>query len=765
VEPIPERIGAYRVLRRLIAPGPAETFLGRVEGPRGFARECVLKRMKNTVEGHERLAEELTREAAICARINHPAILRMVDFFEDGGHLVLALEHLDGTSLDQLLEHLVERRQKLGDAAAFYIGHRVAGALAHAHAATDESGAATPIIHRNLHPSNVMIGVDGDVRLTGFGVGKILGRTPDTAIGTIKGTPGYMAPEQMRGEPVTAKADTYGLGLLLWSLLTGRKPPSDGTWPAKIGTLRKDLPREISALIDASLDRFPGTRRITCGEIERWLGKIASDDDGRRELKEQMLSLPTELEPGIEDSATGPLPDAVTAPLGARKAAPGAASPFQGVRFGPPAAPTQVAINEAPAAPAKSGGDWRQSLPDVDNLDALIDSVRAPDRGRASEPTAARPRAFPPAPPLPTALAAAPKIPPAPALTPAPAPVAAAAAMPVIPPPPPPPAPPAVKAKAGIIAPKITAPVPPPPTPPLEMAAPAAPAFGPPPPPVANPAFPVFGTPPQAATPAPPVFGPPPPVATPSSPVFGTPPQAATPAPPVFGPPPQAPPQAATPAPPVFGSPPVFSPAPPQVGSGAPRVLSSPEIFAPPPRARPPSPSLLAISRRTLGTAGTIAVSALTATVVVVVAFLLREHPAPPGAAASAEAVTIDAAPAPPAPAPSPSPSIATTAVAPTATATATATAAPATPSLSSLPSGFGYLTVVSTSSAHVYLSGKHLGPVNEPLQVRCGRWFVRLATPREGRYPEWVSRGETINVDCQAATRIEIAPDAPRRK
>ena len=71
----------------------------------------------------------------------------------------------------------------------------------------------------------------------------------------------------------------------------------------------------------------------------------------------------------------------------------------------------------------------------------------------------------------------------------------------------------------------------------------------------------------------------------------------------------------------------------------------------------------------------------------------------------------------------------------------------------------FGYLTVASPTVAHVYLSGKDLGPVNEPLQVRCGRWFIRLATPREGRYPEWVSRGETINVACQTSTRIEILP------
>ncbi len=653
VESIPERIGAYRVLRRLTAPGPAETFLGRAEGPRGFARECVLKRMKNTIEGNERLAEELTREAAICSRINHPAILRMVDFFEDAGHLVLALEYIDGTALDQLLDHLAERRVKLGDAAAFYIGHRVAGALAYAHAVVDDQGVPTPIIHRNLHPSNVVIGADGDVRLTGFGVGKILGRTPDTAMGTIKGTPGYMAPEQARGEPVTAKADTYGMGLLLWSLLTGLKPPQDGTWPAKISTLRKDLPREIAAVIDASLDRFPGTRRITCGEIERWLGKVASDEKGRRELKEQMLTLTDELSEGdlvVE-------PEVTTLPPAAPAAAP--ANPFKGVRFGPPA-PAEVTIQPAPPDAPGARGDWRQSLPDVDNLDDLIDSVRSPDRPRVSEPTLPQSRAYPPAPPLP----------------PAPPPIAAA----VISPPPRPPIAPAVP--VAIV-----------PAPPITQPAPAASV-------ILAPSVAVVAAPaPEPAVAAP-----------------------------------------------VFGAPPVFSPGPPPVASTPLRAAALPEGVPPPPRPRAPSPSLLAASRRTLGTGGTIGVSALTATVVVVVAALvLRDHPAPPRPAASVEI-------APPvAIAPPPAPSV--------AVASASASAAPA--STANLPAGFGYLTVVSPALAHVYISGKRLGPANEALEVRCGRWFVRLAAPREGRYPEWVSRGETVDVGCQSATRIEILPAA----
>jgi serine/threonine-protein kinase len=685
VESIPERIGAYRVLRRLIAPGPAETFLGRAEGPRGFARECVLKRMKNTIEGNERLAEELSREAAICSRINHPAILRMVDFFEDAGHLVLALEYIDGTGLDQLLDHLAERRLKLGDAAAFYIGHRIAGALAYAHAVTDDQGVPTPIIHRNLHPSNVVIGADGDVRLTGFGVGKILGRTPDTAIGTIKGTPGYMAPEQARGEPVTAKADTYGMGLLLWSLLTGLKPPQDGTWPAKISTLRKDLPREIAAVIDASLDRFPGTRRITCGEIERWLGKVASDEKGRRELKEQMLTLTDELSEGDLEVE----PELATAPPVA-PAAP-TPNPFQGVRFGPPASLEVKIQPPLPDAP-RARGDWRQSLPDVDNLDDLIDSVRAPDRSRVSEPTLPQSRAYPPAPPLP----------------PQPEPIAAV----VISPPPRP-----ASAPRGLVA--IV------PAPPI--------------------------TPAPAITPAPRAEPDPAPRLTPVAVVMAatSPKAAAQPsvAASVILAPIVAPPEPAIAAP-VFGAPPVFSPGPPPVASTPIRAASLPDGVPPPPRPRAPSPSLLAASRRTLGTGGTIGVSALTATVVVVAAFVLRDRPPVPRPAASVEVAPLVALPIAPAP-------IASAAPGPSASA--------APPSTASLPAGFGYLTVASPALADVYISGKRLGPANEALEVRCGRWFVRLAVPREGRYPEWVSRGETVDVGCQAATRIEILPAARR--
>jgi hypothetical protein len=143
---------------------------------------------------------------------------------------------------------------------------------------------------------------------------------------------------------------------------------------------------------------------------------------------------------------------------------------------------------------------------------------------------------------------------------------------------------------------------------------------------------------------------------------------------------------------------------------------------------------------------GAIVVSAVTATVVVSVAiyvFVVRDKPSSRAPALSS-ATAITASPvsgAVPASAPLP---------------------ASATPGPADLPYGYGYLTVASPAMANVFVSGKLAGPVNKPLKVRCGRWFIRLATLQEGRYPDWVTAGETVLVACQESTRIEMNPRRP---
>ena len=678
-EDIPETIGSYRILRRLAPAGPAEVYLARNEGPLGFARECELKLLPDTSDGSAGFAEELAREAAICARMNHPAVVRVFDFFEHQGKLVLAMEHVEGTTLGELTQWLADHRQKLGDAAVYYVGARIAGAIADAHAATDEQGRPTPIVHRNLTPDHVLIALDGEVRLTGFGVGKIVGRTPDTAIGKIKGTPGFMAPEQARGEPVTTKADVYGLGLLLWSLLAGRRPPTDGTWPRRVSGLRSDLPREVAAVVDAALDHFPGTRKISAREIEQWLTKAAAPTKGKAELKERVAALRGEA--GRESEAPPPP---------SRKAPSSSGNPFQGVRFGPQpeggVAPR--AARRAPEPPQRTptGAALARVVlalpppPPPDNPGPPIETPPAPPAG-TPPPAEATPMPAPrfgspprptsrpdhtPAPPRPTSR------PDHPPVTPAPAEAAAI-----------PPAPPATEAE------REPAPDPAPPALPAGTALPQS----------------------SLAPPAPKRLS------------------------------------AEVPRPSILGMQP-----PPSLDSAVGpalevRAQAPAERIAPAPRAARKPGSLLI----------TVAVSAATASVVAIGLYLLlpRGGAAPqPSPAASVSMATIRASSMPPAP---------------VASATASATApevdagAPATPSANpaDLPYGFGYLTVTSPATANVYLSGKIAGAVNQPLRVRCGRWFVRLAAPPESRYPEWVSAGETVVVACQQATRVDLS--APR--
>ncbi|APR75780.1 Serine/threonine protein kinase [Minicystis rosea] len=732
-EDIPETIGSYRIVRRLPPVGPAEVYLARNDGPLGFQRECELKLLPDTTEGNTELAEELAREAAICGRMKNPVVVRVFDFFEHQGKLVLALEHVEGTSLADLLQALSEKRMKLGDAAAFYIGARLADAIADAHAATDEQGNATPIVHRNLSPENVLLSVEGEVRLTGFGVGKILGRTPDTAIGRIKGTPGFMAPEQARGEPVTTKADVYGLGLILWSLLAGRRPPTDGTWPRRISGLRSDLPREVAAVVDAALDHFPGTRRISAREIERWLSKAGPATKAKAELKERVAAMRAEGGAKEPESEAPPPPS---------RATPGSQrNPYQGVRFGAP--------GDAAGAPARTVAARRAEAKAAEG---------ATDPARTTTGTAL------------------------------------ARVVLNLPPPPPADAPSARRAtiigvpEAPPVAPKFGAPP--------DAQAPAAPKFGPPPdvqaaPATDTPSVPTLGVPldaqgtPQRRAPQPtlPGLNPeigehdgatspvPAPVAAAAPGPGMPPPGAVVPKPSIL--PSAVPMLAALASLPRSSLPGISPPLSEALAAEQARAslataehprgslaLVEPALLGPTPVAStsdahggPASTGTAAPKGRRPGSAigTTIVVSALTAAFVAVGIFILvlrgrSNSGASPDASASAASAKAPAIP-------TAAPSVVVTAAVTSTTAAAAGSVNPA-----DLPYGYGYLTVASPANADVYLSGKLAGSVNQPLKVRCGRFFVRLATPGESRYPEWVSPGETVVITCQQMTRLDMA-------
>src|SRR5205807_2410362 len=153
---------------------------------------------------------------------------------------------------------------------------RVLAALAYAHAQKDDKLQSAPIVHRDVSPSNVLVDWAGDVKLADFGMAKMLGVSPATRVGGVKGTLGRMAPEQARGETVTERADVYAAALLAWRLATGRTPFAKfkddeiellramrNPRLRPLSALRPDLPEPVLSAIARALEPEATKRTIT----------------------------------------------------------------------------------------------------------------------------------------------------------------------------------------------------------------------------------------------------------------------------------------------------------------------------------------------------------------------------------------------------------------------------------------------------------------------------------------------------------------------
>jgi serine/threonine protein kinase len=406
-EPLPSRIGPYRIVRRLSSRRGADLYLGVHEGPMDFTRECVLKLVPAPGSaGDPRSAEELAQEARVCSRLNHPAIVRMHDFFEHGEHLVLVFEHFAGVSLARLLSHLRRRKQQLGDDAIWYIAHALFSALQHAHSLTDERGASTPVIHRDVQPAHVVMSADAQVRLAGFGIAKIAGTESNTAVGFVKGTPAYMAPEQARGEKVTERVDVFAAGLVVWEMLTGRSVvPGPGAGQGAellalvggrrvepLSSLRRDLPRELVAAIDACLEFSPTKRQIRCSDVVRWIDKLVDLNLGRSDLRERLVQARNAALRAPPSSTSTPRnsmpPSASSAPRGAASRFPGLATRMTGrAGDGSEGDPAPRSTRRVPPvmAPPSSRPPAAAEL----TVDDAIEAVRSP------VPAAGRPPSLP----------------------------------------------------------------------------------------------------------------------------------------------------------------------------------------------------------------------------------------------------------------------------------------------------------------------------------------------------------------------------------
>lgn len=302
----------YEIVRRLGGSATSESLLAIARGPLGFERHVVLKRLLRGPSGLSTPASEaaLGREALAYARVSHPAVVRLYDFVEEDGRLTLVLEHVDGTSLAKLLSTLRSFGESLDDTCALYIGYRLLSAVAAAHGAREPlSREFAPVIHRALSPSNVLVGWDGDVKLTDFGLASLGGVRGGAPPSLVRGNVGYLAPEQAKGETVTVRSDVYAACLVVRELLTNapvfpRRDRSEGELLAEmaepnLSPTAAACPR-LSPWVAEALDRGlavdPEQRNVTADELSVIVRRaieanVGSVDDARVRFTSRIASI------------------------------------------------------------------------------------------------------------------------------------------------------------------------------------------------------------------------------------------------------------------------------------------------------------------------------------------------------------------------------------------------------------------------------------------------------------------------------------------
>ncbi len=262
--PLPRAFGRYKLFDYIGKGGMAEIYLARAEtGLVGAARLCVVKQIIPQFAEHPEFADMLTHEAKLAARLSHANIVQVFDLGREQGHLFIAMEYVEGMDLNALLRRCSQTKTPLPVGYALRILSDTLKGLDYAHRAKDDDGKPLGIVHRDVSPSNVLISLEGEVKLCDFGIAhandlvESKGPQVDEA---IKGKAGYMSPEHARGEALDARADVFAAGILLWELLAGRRLYR--VEPGRPLLLEQARRAEVPPLPDKGLPKEPELKAI-----------------------------------------------------------------------------------------------------------------------------------------------------------------------------------------------------------------------------------------------------------------------------------------------------------------------------------------------------------------------------------------------------------------------------------------------------------------------------------------------------------------------
>jgi hypothetical protein len=257
-----ERFGNYELLEKVAVGGMAEIFRARAAHGQGVQKTVCIKRIHPALSADAVFVAMFIEEARLGVAMTHGNIVPVFDFGCIDGRYYLAMEWVEGLDLAALSGRARVVGMRWPPELAAHVVIEVLEGLAYAHQKRDDQGRPLELVHRDVSPSNVLLSLDGQVKLLDFGIARSQAREFETRTGVIKGKPGYMSPEQAIGSHVDARADVWSCGAVLYELVSGERL-SDG---------RRDLQDpELDAIVRRATNAFPKDRHPSARELQQAL--------------------------------------------------------------------------------------------------------------------------------------------------------------------------------------------------------------------------------------------------------------------------------------------------------------------------------------------------------------------------------------------------------------------------------------------------------------------------------------------------------------
>lgn len=268
----------YILLDLLGTGGMAEVYRSKLLGEKGFEKQIVIKKLLPLAAQNKELVNLFIGEAKLAAMLQHENIAATFDFGEIDGTYFIAMEYLSGVNLHTLMTKTRELGSPMEIRYALMIISKICAGMDYAHRLRNFHNKPLNIIHRDLTPHNILITYEGKVKVFDFGIAKAEILDNKTQAGVVKGKLSYMSPEQISGEMIDSRSDIFSIGILLYEMLSGRRMYEGDTATLiqkcltvdykPLRSISPDLPPELYAILDKSLERDRELRYQSCAEMQ-----------------------------------------------------------------------------------------------------------------------------------------------------------------------------------------------------------------------------------------------------------------------------------------------------------------------------------------------------------------------------------------------------------------------------------------------------------------------------------------------------------------